>query len=74
MAQELTTPREDASSNTAAQRNRLKTSLKLGPLQADVDIDVTPTGLVAIGALVSAILLSVVPIVYVATRKLPPAD
>jgi len=74
MAQELTTPREDASSNTAAQRNRLKTSLKLGPLQADVDIDVTPAGLLAIGALVSAILLSVVPIVYVATRKLPPAD
>jgi len=74
MAQELTTPREGASSNAAAQRNRLKTSLKLGPLQADVDVDVTPTGLVAVGALVSAILLSVVPIVYVATRKLPPAD
>ena len=74
MAQELTTPREDASSPAAAQRNRLRTSLKLGPLQADVDVDVTPVGLLAIGALVSAILLSVVPIVYVATRKLPPAD
>lgn len=48
--------------------------MRLGAFEADVDVDVTTKGLLAIGGLVAAILLSVVPIVYAATRKLPPAD
>lgn len=57
-----------------ARRNRLKASVRLGRLEADVDVDITTKGILAIGGLVSAILLSVVPIVYAATRKVPPAD
>jgi hypothetical protein len=72
MARELEQSRETLPG--AAGHNRLKASVKLGTFEADVDVDVTTKGLLAIGGLVSAILLSVVPIVYVATRKVPPAD
>jgi hypothetical protein len=72
MARELEQSRQPDRSD--AGRNRLKASMRLGPLEADVNVDVTTKGLLAIGGLVSAILLSVVPIVYAATRKVPPAD
>lgn len=53
-------------------RNSARASLKVRSFEANLEVDVTPRGLVAIGFLVSAILLSVVPIVVAATRKLPP--
>ena len=53
-------------------RNRARASLKVGSLEADMEVEVTPKGLVAIGFLVSAILISVTPIILVARAKLPP--
>ena len=51
--------------------NKLSARMETRPLVLHLDIEVTPRGLMAIGATVSAILLSVVPIVWVSTRKLP---
>ena len=56
------------------QRNQARASVRFGSFQAHVELDVTPRGLLAVGGLVSVILLSVVPIVVAATRKVPPAD
>ena len=53
-------------------RNRARASLKVGSLEADMEVEVTPKGLVAIGFLVSAILISGTPIILVARAKLPP--
>ena len=44
----------------------------IGPFAAEVHIEVTPLGLMAAGALVSAILLSVVPIIRAASTEAPP--
>lgn len=52
--------------------NKVGASLDCRHLSLNVDVEVTPKGLLAIGGLVSGILLSVVPIVWVSTRKLPP--
>lgn len=51
--------------------NRASLHLRARHLRADLEVEVTPAGLAAIGLLVSGILLSVVPIVWVSTRKLP---
>ena len=51
--------------------NRAFLHLRSRHLRADLEVEVTPAGLGAIGLLVSGILLSVVPIVWVSTRKLP---
>ncbi|WP_435168126.1 hypothetical protein [Falsirhodobacter sp. 1013] len=51
--------------------NRASLHLRSRHLRADLELEVTPAGLGAIGLLVSGILLSVVPIVWVSTRKLP---
>ncbi len=47
-------------------------TFKVGSFEANCEVSVTPRGLVAIGFLVSAILLSVAPIILAATRKMPP--
>jgi hypothetical protein len=60
--------------NGNGSRNMARAGVKLGAFQANVEVDVTPRGLLAVGFLVSAILLSVAPIVAAATRKVPPAD
>lgn len=52
--------------------NRVSASVEARHLSVHLDVEVTPAGLLAIGGLVSGILLSVVPIVWVSTRKLPP--
>lgn len=53
------------------ERNTARAGLKVGSFEANVEVDLTPKGLVAIGFLVSAILISVTPIILAATRKLP---
>ena len=50
-------------------RNRASCTVTSKHLSAHLDVEVTPQGLAAIGLLVSGILLSVVPIVWVSTRK-----
>lgn len=50
--------------------NTARASFKAGSFEANCEVSVTPRGLVAIGFLVSSILLSVTPILA-ATRKLP---
>jgi hypothetical protein len=55
-------------------RCRASARFKAGPLEAEAEVDITPAGLVAIGTLVSMILLSVAPIIRAANRKVPPAD
>jgi len=52
--------------------NTARATFKAGTFEANCQVSVTPRGLVAIGFLVSAILLSVAPIILAATRKLPP--
>jgi hypothetical protein len=52
-------------------RNTARASLKVGSFQADLEVNVTPRGLMAIGFLVSSILVSVSPIILAATGKLP---
>jgi hypothetical protein len=58
----------------STKRNKLRAAIKFGSFEANLQVDVTSVGLLAIGGLVSAILLSVVPIVHAATRKIPPPD
>lgn len=53
-------------------RNSARLQMKMGSFEMDAEVNVTARGLVAIGFLVSAILLSVAPIVHEATRKSPP--
>ncbi len=57
---------------SSGERNRARASFKVRSAAMDIEVDVTPRGLMAIGFLVSAILLSIAPIVVAATRKLPP--
>lgn len=52
-------------------KNRASASIRSRHASARLEVEVTPKGLAAIGLLVSGILLSVVPIVWVSTRKLP---
>ena len=52
----------------AEQINRALIDLKLGNSSARFEVQMTPSGLLAVGCLVASILLSVVPIVTAATR------
>lgn len=67
MQQELATrsDRTDAEQG----RNRARIHLTAGRLEAAAEVDITSTGLVAIGALVSMILLSVPPIICAAEGR-----
>ncbi|WP_128255342.1 hypothetical protein [Falsirhodobacter deserti] len=51
--------------------NRINARLQAGKMTADLEVQMSSSGLLAVGALVSGILLSVVPIIWVSTRKLP---
>ncbi|MCG6115277.1 MAG: hypothetical protein MEQ84_08770 [Mesorhizobium sp.] len=57
--------------DVSPERNTARAGLKVGSFEANVEVDLTPKGLVAIGFLVSAILISVTPIILAATRKRP---
>ncbi len=48
--------------------NRAACSVKSRHFSAELEVEISSAGLVAIGALVSGILLSVVPIVWIAKR------
>lgn len=52
-------------------RHELRASVKVRSFEANAELGITSGGILAVGALVSAILLSVVPIVQTATRKRP---
>jgi hypothetical protein len=43
----------------------------VGPVGFEADVRISSKGLIAIGGMVSLILLSVAPIIWVSTRKLP---
>lgn len=53
------------------QMNTARLRLKMRSFEADAEVQITSGGLIAVGVLVSAILLSVAPIIHEATRKLP---
>lgn len=55
----------------AAERHYASLRVHVGPVGLDADIHISTKGLVAVGALVSMVLLSVVPIVWVSTRRWP---
>lgn len=54
----------------AHDKNRAVAHFQMGRSSAHLEVQMTTAGLIAVGVLVSAILLSVVPIVDVATRHL----
>jgi hypothetical protein len=54
--------------------HRARASLSVRGFEARAEVEITSGGLLAVGGLVSAILLSVTPIILAATRKLPPRD
>jgi hypothetical protein len=51
--------------------NTARLRLKMRSFEADAEVHITSGGLIAVGVLVSAILLSLAPIIHEATRKLP---
>lgn len=55
-----------------AKMNTARVRLTTRPLELEAEVRLTSRGLLAIGFLVSAILLSVAPIIHEATQKLPP--
>lgn len=61
--------RRRSRSSIFAGRNTAQASLEMGQFRIRVEADMTPSGLVAVGILVSSILLSVTPIILAATRK-----
>jgi len=69
MSMPLVKYKDDPRDNSRSGRNTARASIRLGRFKAKVELDVTPAGLLAVGGLVSAILLSVVPIVAAATRR-----
>ncbi|GGF74498.1 hypothetical protein GCM10011402_28920 [Paracoccus acridae] len=50
-------------------KNRARLHLRAGRVEASAEVDITPTGLLSIGALVSMILLSVPPIIRAAKER-----
>ena len=55
-------------------RNEARLRVAVGQFHAEGEVKVTPLGIVAVGFLVSSILLSIAPIIRAANRKVPPAD
>ncbi len=51
------------------QRHRASWKARLGPASCEAEIEISTGGLLAVGALVSAILLSVAPVVWASTRE-----
>jgi hypothetical protein len=51
--------------------HRASLKMRAGPFSSEVEVEISTRGLLAVTALVTGILLSVVPIVWVSTRKLP---
>ena len=51
--------------------SRASVRMAVGQARFEADVEITPTALLAIGGMVAAILVGVVPIVVAATRKLP---
>ena len=51
--------------------HRASLKLRCGPFSSEAEVEISSRGLIAVGALVSGILLSVVPVIWVATRKAP---
>ena len=54
-----------------AERHRASWKFRCGPVATEAEIEISSRGLIAVGALVSGILLSVAPIIWVSTRKAP---
>lgn len=50
-------------------KNRARVHLRAGRVEASAEVDITSTGLLAVGALVSMILLSVSPIIRAAKGR-----
>jgi len=63
-----------AENDRSEEKHQLRASVKLRSFEAKAEIAISSAGILAVGVLVSAILLSVVPIVHTATRKLPPRE
>jgi hypothetical protein len=60
----------DSATPATARANWAVAHIQFGKSSAHFEVHMTPVGLLAVGALVSGILLSVVPIVTAATRHL----
>jgi hypothetical protein len=67
----LASPPADTPLALLARPQSARARIAIGPFAAEAQVEVTPIGLLAAGALVSAILLSVVPIVRAATTRHP---
>ena len=71
MAQELIAAENKPGPYRGRRNNHGRASIKAGAFEAEVEVDISSRGLLAVGGLVSLILLSVVPIIVVATRRAP---
>ena len=56
--------------NPRARPHRASWKVRVGSLSSEAEVEISTGGLLAVGALVSGILLSVTPIIWVSTRKL----
>lgn len=54
--------------------SRARAKFKAGSVEGEVEVDLTSAGLVAIGAMVSLILVSVPTIIRAAKRNVPPVN
>lgn len=61
----------EPSAGSAKRRNHARAHLRAGKFEAEIEVDISSRGLLAVGGLVSMILLSVAPIVVAATRGAP---
>lgn len=61
-------PKSGTTTSEGTAENRAVAHFEIGHSSVHLEVQMTPAGLLAVGALVSAILLSVVPIVGAATR------
>ncbi len=62
---------DEADRRDSVRRNVASLRMQIGQASFETHTEMTPQGLLAIGGMVSLILLSVVPIIWVSTRKLP---
>ncbi|MFC7705077.1 hypothetical protein ACFQXB_12800 [Plastorhodobacter daqingensis] len=60
-----------ATTETGSERNTARLRMAFGRVSIESDVAISAGGLLAIGGMVSGILLSVTALVWVATRKLP---
>ncbi|GGE53004.1 hypothetical protein GCM10007276_32540 [Agaricicola taiwanensis] len=70
MAHKTKNDYKEAPTGVMRDRSHAAVELKVGPVALRAEADSTPAGLLAVGGLVSGILLSVAVVVWSSTRKL----